>query len=213
IYGPDGIEEFIGENIRILSFGLSFPVMISAIKPGLVCEERTYYVYAEEAEHSVPAYSFLFVEKDRPGRFDVERAKSLGIPEGSLWHDLQLGKEINVGNKTIRPSDVLGQKRAGKKIGISGDTRPTKKLEEFFKNCDYLSFDCTFSDKLKDKALESHHSTAREAATLAKNANVVNLILTHFSARYKDETELLQEARQVHSSVIAAKDLLEIEIK
>lgn len=213
IYGPDRIEEFIGENIRILNFGLSFPVMITAVRPGLICEEKTYSVYASEAEHSVLAFSFLFEEKDKPGKFDVERAKSLGVPEGSLWHDLQTGKEIKILNKTVKPSDVLGEKRPGKKIGISGDTRPTKKLEEFFKNCDYLSFDCTFSDKLRDKALETGHSTAKEAATLAKDANVSNLVLTHFSARYKDEDELLQEAKQIHDSVIAAKDHLEIEIK
>jgi ribonuclease Z len=107
----------------------------------------------------------------------------------------------------------MGEKRRGKKIGISGDTRPTKKLESFFKNCDYLSFDSTFSDELREKAIETCHSTAKEAATLAKNAGVENLILTHFSARYKNENELLAEAKIVHNSVIAAKDLLEIEIK
>jgi ribonuclease Z len=213
IYGPDGIEEFIAQNIKILNFGLSFPVMITAIKPGLVCEEKTYLVLAAQAEHSVIAFSYLFQEKDRPGKFDLQKAKNLGIPEGPLWHDLQMGKEIKVGNKIVKPSDVLGEKRPGKKIGISGDTRPTKTLEEFFKNCDYLSFDCTFSDMLKDKAVETYHSTAREAAVLAKKANVTNLILTHFSARYKDEATLLQEAKEIHGSVIAAKDLLEIEVK
>lgn len=213
IYGPDGIEEFIGENIRILNFGVSFPVMISSIKAGLVCQERDYTVYAQEAEHAVPAFSFLFVEKDRPGKFDVLRAKNLGIPEGSMWHDLQMGKQITVNGRVIQPSEVLGPKRPGRKIGISGDTRPTKKLEEFFKNCHYLCFDCTFSDKLKDKAVESYHSTAKEAAQLAKNAGVSTLILTHFSARYKDESELVYEARQIHPSVIAARDLMEIEIK
>jgi ribonuclease Z len=213
IYGPDGIEEFIGENIRILNFGLSFSVMITAIKPGLVCEEKTYSVYSQEAEHSVKAFSFLFEEKDKPGRFDTMRAKSLDVPEGPLWHELQTGNDVQIGGKTIKPSQVIGEKRPGKKIGISGDTRPTRKLEEFFKNCDYLSFDCTFSDKLRDKAAETFHSTAKEAATLAKNANVKNLILTHFSARYKDEGELLQEAKQIHGSVFAAKDLLELEIR
>ena len=108
---------------------------------------------------------------------------------------------------------MLGEKRPGKKIGISGDTRPTKELEEFFKNCNYLSFDSTFLDELKDKAIETYHSTAKEAATLAKNANVENLILTHFSARYKDESVLVDEAKTIHGSVIGAKDLLEIEIK
>ena len=213
IYGPDGIEIFIGENIKVLNFGLSFPVKITAITPGLVCEEKTYSIHVEEAEHSVLAFSYLFQEKDKPGKFDLQKAKNLGIPEGSLWHDLQMGKEITIGNKTVKPSEVVGEKRPGKKIGISGDTRPTKKLEVFFKNCDYLSFDSTFSDKIKEKALETGHSTAKEAAILAKNANVSNLILTHFSARYKDETELLMEAKTIHGSVIAAKDLLEIEIK
>ncbi len=213
IYGPDGIEEFIAQNIKILNFGLSFPVMITAIKPGVICEEKTYAVFAATAEHSVDAFSYLFQENDRPGKFDREKARSLGIPEGPLWHDIQMGREVRVGSKTVKPSDVLGPKRAGKRIGISGDTRPTKTLEEFFADCDYLTFDCTFSDKLKDKALETFHSTAKEAATLAKNARVRNLILTHFSARYKDEAELLLEARQIHNSVIAAQDLLEIEIK
>ena len=213
IYGPEGIEEFIAANIKVLNFGLSFPVMITSIEEEKVVDEKTYSVFSCKADHSIPAYSYLFEEKDKPGRFNTEKAKQLGIPEGKLWNQLQNGHEIKVGDKTVKPSEVLGEKRPGKKIGISGDTRPTKELEEFFKNCNYLSFDSTFLDELKDKAIETHHSTAKEAATLAKNANVENLILTHFSARYKDESVLVDEAKTIHGSVIGAKDLLEIEIK
>lgn len=213
IYGPEGIEEFIASNIKILNFGLSFPVIISTVSEGLVLEDKTYFIHACEAEHFIPAFSYLFQEKDKPGKFYPEKAKTLDIPEGELWHKLQMDHEVKVGNKTIRPSDVMGEKRSGKKIGISGDTRPTKKLEDFFKNCNYLIFDSTFSNELKEKAIETCHSTAKEAAMLAKNANVENLILTHFSARYKNEGALLAEAKTIHSSVIAAKDLLEIEIK
>ncbi|MFB5631432.1 MAG: ribonuclease Z [Nitrosopumilaceae archaeon] len=213
IYGPDGIEEFIAANIKILNFGLSFPVIITAVRDGIVINEKTYTISACEADHSVKSYSYLFQEKDKPGKFFPEKAKDLGVPEGELWHKLQIGQDIQVGNKTVRSSDVLGEKRPGKKIGISGDTRPTKKLELFFKNCDYLSFDSTFSQDLHDRALETHHSTAKEAAELAKNANVSNLILTHFSARYNDETVLVEEAKIIHDNVTAAKDLLEIEIK
>ncbi len=213
IYGPKGIEEFIAVNIKVLNFGLSFPVMITSIEEERVVDEKTYSVFSCKADHSIPAYSYLFEEKDKPGRFNTEKAKQLGIPEGKLWNQLQNGHEIKVGDKTVKPSEVLGEKRPGKKIGISGDTRPTKELEEFFKNCNYLSFDSTFLDELKDKAIETHHSTAKEAATLAKNANVENLILTHFSARYKDESVLVDEAKTIHDSVIGAKDLLEIEIK
>ena len=213
IYGPNGIEEFIAANIKVLNFGLSFPVMITTVREGIVVNEKTYTINSCEADHSVTSYSYLFQEKDKPGRFFPDKAKELGVPEGELWHKLQTGQDIQVGNKIVKSSDVLGEKRPGKRIGVSGDTRPTKKLEEFFKDCDYLSFDSTFSHELQDKALETHHSTAKEAADLAKKANVSNLILTHFSARYNDESVLLEEAKTIHSSVIAAKDLLEIEIK
>ena len=213
IFGPEGIEEFIAANIKILKFGLSFPVMITSIIEEKIVDEETYSVFACKAEHSVLTYSYLFQEKDKPGRFHPEKAKQLEIPEGKLWKQLQKGQEVKVGDKIIKPSEVLGEKRLGKRIGISGDTRPTKKLEEFFKNCDYLVFDSTFLDELRDKAKETFHSTAKEAAVLAKSANVTNLILTHFSARYKDETVLVEDAKTVHDSVIGAKDQLEIEIK
>lgn len=213
IYGPTGIEEFIAANLKILNFGLTFPVRIIRIKEGLVFEDPMYSIHVCEAQHSIPAYSYLFTEKDKPGKFYPQKAKELGILEGKLWHELQNNIEIKVGDKTFKPSDVMGEKRKGKKIGISGDTRPTKKLEEFFSGCDYITFDSTYSDTLRDKAKENFHSTAVEAAELAKKANVANLILTHFSARYDDVKELVKEASTIHGSVIAAKDLLEIEIK
>src|SRR3972149_4551632 len=133
---------------------------------GLTCiclvNEKTYTINSCEADHSVISYSYLFQEKDKPGRFFPDKAKELGVPEGELWHKLQTGQDIQVGDKIVKSSDVLGEKRPGKRIGISGDTRPTKKLEEFFKDCDYLSFDSTFSHELQDKALETYHSTAKE---------------------------------------------------
>ena len=213
IYGPEGIEEFIAANIKVMNFGLSFPVFITSVNEGLVVSEEKYEVYACEAEHSVQTFSFLFLEKEKPGTFYPEKATALGIPKGKLWHKLQQGQEVVIENKSIKPSEVMGPNVPGKKIGISGDTRPIKKLEVFFKNCDYLVFDSTFSDELKEKAVETCHSTAKEAATFAKNATVSNLILTHFSARYKDESILLDEARAIHNSVIAANDQLKVEIE
>jgi ribonuclease Z len=213
IFGPKGIDEFLAANLKILNFGLTFPVKIMTIKEGPVLDDESYTIHCAEAEHSIPAYSYVFEEKDKPGKFFPEKAKQLGVPEGKLWHELQHGKEITVGNKTIKPSDVTGEKRKGKKIGISGDTRPTKKLEEFFRNSDYLTFDSSYAEELKEKAKEYFHSTSKEAAQLARNAKVANLILTHFSTRYDDTELLLKEAKTIHNSVIAAEDLLEIEIK
>ena len=212
IFGPKGIDEFLAANIKILNFGLSFSILITIVNEGTIYENNKFLIHASKANHSITAFSYLFEEKDKPGRFNVEKAKGLGIPEGELWNKLQNGENITNNEKIIRPDQVLGKKRPGKKIGISGDTMPTKELEKFFRECDYLVFDSTFLDEEKQRAQDTCHSTAKQAAELGKNANVKNLILTHFSARYKDELGHKTEAEQIHNSVITAKDLLEVEI-
>ena len=212
IFGPKGIDEFLAANIKILNFGLSFSILITIVNEGTIYENNKFLIHAAKANHSITAFSYLFEEKDKPGRFNVEKAKELGIPEGELWNKLQNGEDITNNEKIIKPEQVLGKKRLGKKIGISGDTMPTKELEEFFRECDYLVFDSTFLDEEKQKAQDTCHSTAKQAAELGKNANVKNLILTHFSSRYKDEIGHKTEAEQIHNSVITAKDLLEVEI-
>ena len=212
IFGPKGIDEFLGANIKVLNFGLPFSILINIVNEGKIFENKKYLIHATKANHSITAFSYLFEEKDKPGRFNVQKAKELGIPEGELWNQLQNGQEITNNQTIIKPEQVLGEKRPGKKIGISGDTMPTKKLEEFFLGCDYLVFDSTFIDEEKQRALDTCHSTAKQAAELGKNAKVKNLILTHFSARYKDEIQHKNEAEQIHNSVITARDLLEVEI-
>tara|TARA_B100001750_G_scaffold237956_1_gene243816 strand:- start:160 stop:1059 length:900 start_codon:yes stop_codon:yes gene_type:complete len=212
IFGPKGIDEFLAANIKVLNFGLPFSILINIINEGKIFENKKYTIHTAKANHSITAFSYLFDEKDKPGRFNVAEAKELGIPEGELWNKLQNGEEIEHNGKKIKPEQVLGEKRPGKKIGISGDTMPTKKLEEFFQGCDYLVFDSTFIEEEKQRALDTCHSTAKQAAELGKNAKVKNLILTHFSARYKDEIEHKSEAEKIHDSVITAKDLLEVEI-
>ncbi|RNJ79745.1 MAG: ribonuclease Z [Nitrosopumilus sp. H8] len=213
IFGPAGIDEFVAANTRMLNFGLSFPVMISVVKEGMVFEDGEVVVDACRASHKVTAFSYRLVEKDRPGRFDVKKAGALGIPRGVLWNRLQNGEEVVFDGKKTSPGQVLGKSRPGKKIGISGDTAPTEALGEFFAGCDVLVFDATFLDGEESKAQETLHSTARQAAALAKKAGVKSLVLTHFSSRYKDESGHLKEAREVFESVTAARDLLEMEIK
>ena len=212
IFGPKGIDEFLAANIKVLNFGLPFSILINIINEGKIFENKKYMIHTAKANHSITAFSYLFEEKDKPGRFNVQKAKELGIPEGELWNKLQNGEEITNNGVIIKPEQVLGEKRPGKKIGISGDTMPTKKLEEFFYQCDYLVFDSTFIEEEKQRALDTCHSTAKQAAELGKNAEVKNLILTHFSARYKDELQHKMEAEKIHNSVITAKDLLEVEI-
>ena len=139
--------------------------------------------------HGIFSYAYCLVEDSRPGEFDIKKAKELGIPAGILYQTLQKGENIEFNNKLIHSNTIVGPLRPGRKIGISGDTRPTDELCKFFKNCDLLIFESTFRSTEIDKAKESFHSTAFEAANLAKLSDVhIRLCLTHFSTRYKDLT-------------------------
>jgi ribonuclease Z len=212
LFGPEQINDFIQGNMKLLNFGLTFPLTISSVSEGTVVEERDYVVKAKLAKHSVKSYGYCVEERARPGVFYPEKAKALGIPEGSLWHKLQHGQDIEFKGKIVKSEEVTGSMRRGRKIGISGDTRPDDTLIEFFRDCDVLIFDSTYGDDHGEKAAENMHSTAREAAAIAAKANVKKLVLTHFSARYEDTNVLVREAMEIHPNVIAAEDLLTIEV-
>ena len=213
IFGQPRLAEFIKENMRIIHFGLVFDVNIHIIEgEGIVTKATDYQITCCESSHSVPAYSFCVTEFDRPGKFDIEEAKRIGIPEGELYRELQEGRNILMDGKTVNSSRVVGPPRPGRKIGISGDTRPTEKLRLFFKDCDLLIYESTYSQDEQAKAMESFHSTATEAAFLAKSCSVKKLYLTHFSARYEDVTDLVKEAKRIHSNTEAAEDLKVVEV-
>jgi ribonuclease Z len=209
IYGGPKVQEFINENMRIINFGLSFEVNVHVIdKDGVVAKEKDYEVRCCTARHSVPSFAYCLHEYDRPGRFDLEAAKQLGIPEGELYGKLQHGEDVFHGGRLLKSSQIVGPSRRGRKIGISGDTRPTEELIGFFQGCDVLVFESTYSEDKKQKAVENWHSTATEAATVAKNAGVGKLFLTHFSARYEETSALVREASLIHRDVEAAEDLM-----
>jgi ribonuclease Z len=208
IYGEPRVEEFLRENMRIINFRLTFDLTVRKIeKDGVIVRERDYQVSCCEAQHSVPSLAYCVEEFDRPGIFNVMEAKRLGIPEGNLYSKLQHGQDITYRGKLIRASHIVGPPRKGRKIGISGDTRPTDKLARFFRDCDVLVFESTYSHDKLEKAIEYGHSTAAEAAMIAKQSRVNKLILTHFSARYDDTSQLVNEAQLVHHNVEAAEDL------
>jgi ribonuclease Z len=212
IYGPRGIIGFLKHNIRYLKFGLTFEINVNESKEGIIVKEKDYVVKACLAEHSIRAYSYLLEEFDRPGVFYPEKALKLGIPKGILWSRLQNGESIKLNDKIITPDQVLGPRRPGRRIGISGDTRPNAKLTKFFSKADVIVFDSTYGDEYSDKAKENMHSTSVEAAQLAKDAEANLLILTHFSARYEDVSNLVSQALKIHPNVIAASDQLVIDV-
>jgi ribonuclease Z len=213
IYGEPRLAEFIRVSTRMIGFGLSFDVKLHNIESeGLLVREDDYEVRCCEADHSVPAYSFCLTELDRPGIFNIKRAVQLGIPEGKLYKQLQSGMNIVFNGSIVRSSDVVGPRRPGRKIGISGDTRPTEKLRKFFENCDLLIFESTYAEELRDKAIENFHATASEAARLANQSGARKLVLTHFSTRYRQSRHLLAEARLIHVNVEDAHDLKVIDV-
>jgi ribonuclease Z len=213
IYGEPRLEEFIRENMRIIGFRLAFDIIVRKIeKEGVIVREDDYQVSCSQALHSVPSFAFCLEEYDRPGVFNVTEARRLGIPEGNLYSKLQRGEDIVYAGKTVRASHIVGRPRKGRKVGISGDTRPTDKLARFFKECDLLVFESTYTHDKQQKAVENGHSTAAEAATIAKKAKADKLLLTHFSARYDETSLLVKEASAIHYNVEAAEDLKVVKI-
>ena len=211
VFGPKGIIEFVKKNREMLGFGLTYDLNVKEIKEGNVIKTDEYVVKACQGKHTATNYAYLLEEFPRSGIFYPEKAKKLGIPK-EKWGILQHGKNVKIKGKVFKPGDVMGHERPSRKIGISGDTRPTEKLVKFFRGADLLIFDSTFNEKHSELAIERYHSTAKEAAHLAKKAHVKKLILTHFSTRYKDVSPLVEEARKVHPDTIAAEDMLRISV-
>jgi len=212
VVGPEKLLRWLEVTAELLHIGLTFPIHFSSAKPGVVLRTGGFHIRAARAAHSVEAFSYLVEELGRPGVFYPDRAKSLGVPEGELWSRLQKGRPVAVRGKRIEPSEVTGPPRPGRRIGYSGDTRPSAGLARFFSGCDLLIFDSTFRDSDREKAVERKHSTSLEAAELAKKAKVRQLVLTHFSARYTRVSSLVREARRVFPNTIAASDGLTIEV-
>lgn len=216
IYGPKLLYDFLTENIRILNIHLSFPLYIHVIvdKEGEILTDKDCRIVFCRSNHghNIISYAYCLIENSRPGKFNAIKARELGIPEGILYRRLQKGEDIQHNDKIIYSNTIVGPSRSGRKIGISGDTRPSNELCKFFKNCDLLIYESTFKLTEAEKAKESFHSTAFEAAKLAKQSGCFRLCLTHFSTRYKNLIELLNEAKSIFPSVEIAHDMKSISI-
>jgi len=214
VYGPRGIKPFL-EGIReTVPFVLTFPVEVHEIEePGTVCDEKEYKVQAVWSDHAITSLAYAFTEIPRPGKFHPEKAKALGIQEGPLWSKLQQGHKIKLPNgQTVKPEDVMGKSRPGRKIVYVGDTRPFKGLARFSAGADVLIHDSTLDNELAERAKTYGHSTASQAARDAKKAKVRQLILTHISARYSEPDMLLKHAKRIFKNTVAAEDFMRIEI-
>lgn len=215
--GPRGIREYMETLERLRISFVTYPVaskeFISLPEMTLVHEGKDYKVSACELDHRIFALGYRVDELPRPGRFNVERARTLGIPEGPLWGRLQAGGDVQLEDgRVIRPAEVLGRERPGKSVAYCLDTRPCAASIELARGVDLLIHEATYTEEFSQEARDYGHSTAAQAARTARDAGAQQLLLTHFSTRFPDATPLLAEARAIFPNTLLAEDLVEIEV-
>lgn len=215
IYGPRYVDKFLAHLLALGYTGKGFEVKAIELRPGEVVRRQGYVVRTMKTVHNVLSIGYVLEEDLRPGRFNRERAIELGIKPGPLFARLQSGQSVFVEDREVRPEEVMGPPRPGRKVVITGDTRPCESVIEASRDADLLIHDGTLSEETKDYAIDYLHSTASEAAEVAKQAAVRHLILTHLSARYSDAEgarKLKDEASQVFANTEIASDLLTVEV-
>lgn len=214
LFGPPRSAPVLEATTSLGVERVPFPVLIRELAAGEGVVRDGYQVRPFAVEHGTQAFGWTLEEEQRLGRFDVERARALGVPPGPLFGRLHRGEPVEVEEgRWVRPDEVVGDPRPGRKIVFSGDTRPCRSVIEAAQRSDLLVHEATFSDEEVGRARETFHSTAREAAEVAREAEVRRLVLTHVSARYSDSPGTLEEeAARVFTPVSVAHDGLVIEV-
>lgn len=214
LYGPRGARKLLGAALGLGVERVPFEVAIEELEPEAALRRPGYEILTYAADHGGGALGYVLVEEDRLGKFDPARARELGVPEGPLWGRLQRAEAVTLeGGRVVEPGAIVGAPRPGRKVVYTGDTRPCKATIEAAIGADVLVHEATFSLEEADRAKETDHSTAHEAAEVARMAKARRLVLTHLSARYsRDAGPLLEEARSVFPETVVAKDGMEIDV-
>jgi ribonuclease Z len=211
VYGPPGLRDLYDSLGRV--FGrLTYPIELVEVRAGDTIPHDGYELCAFPVEHGVPAVGYALVEKERPGRFDDTKADALGVPFGPERGALQRGETVTLADgRTVHPDDLVGEPRRGRTVVYTGDTRPAEVVSALFPGADLLIHEATFAQDDRDRALDTGHSTAHEAAEVAGAAGVGLLALTHVSPRYLG-SELLREAREMFPATILPRDFDVVEL-
>jgi ribonuclease Z len=211
VYGPRGLRELFN-RLRPFLGRLPYPLTVVELEPGERLERNEYVVEAFTVDHGPDALGYALVEAERPGRFDVAAADALGVPDGPARGRLQAGAEVTVDSgRTVTPADVLGEPRPGRRIVLTGDTAPSPLVVQAAHGADLLVHEASFLGEEKERAQETLHSTAADAAEVARLAQVRLLALTHVSPRYFGP-ELADEARAVFPDTVVPRDFDLIEV-
>jgi ribonuclease Z len=215
LWGPRGASRVLKRAEGLGFERTTFPLEIVEVEAGQRIERSGYAITAFPVDHRGSAsLGYALVEEERKGRFNPDLARELGIPEGPLWGQIHRGLPVTLDDgRVIEPRVLVGEKRPGRTVVVTGDTRPCAATLEASRDADLLIHEATFGDEEAERAIETGHSTAREAAQIARDAGVRRLLLTHFSARYsRDAIELQREAKTVFTETVAGKDGMELDV-
>jgi ribonuclease Z len=214
LYGPPGADRILTAALHLGVERNKFPVAVQEVRPGDCLHRAEYDIVVFETDHRADTVGYALAEHTRLGRFHPERARELGVPEGPLWGELHRGRSVRLDDgRTVSPEDLVGPPRRGRIIVYSGDTRPHLALIEAARGADLLIHEATFGGDEAERAVETGHSTASEAARVAVEAGVRRLVLTHISPRYsRDAPELLAEARAVFPETQIARDGMVVDV-
>ncbi|MFP4560190.1 MAG: ribonuclease Z [Thiohalorhabdus sp.] len=213
VYGPPGVKEFVRRAVNLAPFSPTFCTIAHEIGPEAPVALEGLTVTSAWMDHSAPVLGYRLQEPEQPGRLDAERARALGVPAGPALGRLKAGESVaGEGGRVVRPEEVVGPGRPGRSLVFSSDTRPNRGLVELAAGADLLVHDATFTEPLADRAEETGHSTAAQAAATACEAEVGTLYLWHFSQRYADAEAHLAEARAVFPATEAAADGLSLQL-
>lgn len=213
VFGPRGLAEYLNVVRRVQGVRVGYPLEVAESDGGLLLQRPGYRICCAPLDHGTPTLGFALIEDDRPGHFDVEAARRLGLEPGPEYGRLQRGEMVSApGGRQVRPDEVLGPVRVGRRVAYCVDTRPCDAAVELARGASLFICDSTFDNELEDEARARGHSTAAQAAQMAIRAGAARLLLTHISARYHDPRPLLQQAREVFPAAEVAADLMEVEL-
>jgi ribonuclease Z len=214
LYGPRGAAKILGAAVTLGIERNRFDVDIVEVAAGATLARAEYDIAVFETDHRADTIGYALVEHPRRGRFNPERARALGIPEGPLWGRIHKGEAVELPDGTrVEPAELVGDSRPGRKVVYTGDTRPCATVVTAAAGADLLVHEATFGEDERERAVETGHSTAAQAAEVARQAGVRRLVLTHISPRYtRDAPELLAEARAVFPQSVVARDGLSLDV-
>jgi ribonuclease Z len=214
LYGPRGAERILGAAISLGIERNRFPIEIRELAAGDRIAREEYDLVVFPTDHRTDTVGYALAEHTRLGRFNPDRARELGVPEGPLWGKLHKGETVELPDgRRVGPNDLVGAPRRGRIVVYTGDTRPALTVVEAARGADLLIHDSTFGEEERERAGETGHSTAAQAAEVAREAGARRLVLTHISPRYTREApELLAEAKAVFPESVVARDGLTIDV-